>query len=522
MSINFTIDGSWLCNSRGTVTPIEGARVEFWQQVSSWVDWFDRHISSTYTDAGGGYAGSFSSGHQHDFYARLVLNDDQGARLHNWWTGASWSIDTGTGSNTSGSIHHDLVVSRDGGTRTPRAAVWQGARNATQEYRGTVGAPPPDADYDIAIETTVFPTPWSTLSTTHWPDGYDTRGRDTYSVNFHEFGHTVRHSMDGDFPHFLFDAIRFVYPRTHDPADCRNPTNLGFAFNEGWAEFWATDWGASPPASPCDATDNMELEGNVAAALYALSQCRGVGRRGMVQVLQGNPQAIHSFAEFAGAFRRRFPVCRPEIIAVGPAIAHNAGEQIAISAADRAAATLLKIRQQAEVTADLRATHAAAVAASAVVEPCDTVDRCEALFQAVTGPPLLAARIAQSELVGERLERDLRLLTEEGDGDDAEDRGGRGRDGGGGGGLTDARTYARHLSDQRSFDRRTLAVVIEATRQALAALGPFAAGDPTGTVTGRIAELTAALREFETRERAGLPPPEALQPPGAAFGESAT
>ena len=124
----------------------------------------------------------------------------------------------------------------------------------------------------------------------------------------------------------------------------------------------------------------------------------------MVQVLQGNPQAIHSFAEFAGAFRRRFPVCRPEIIAVGPAIAHNAGEQIAISAAD------------------LRATHAAAVAASAVVEPCDTVDRCEALFQAVTGPPLLAARIAQSELVGERLERDLRLLTEEGDGDDDEEQ----------------------------------------------------------------------------------------------------
>ena len=537
MSINFTIDGSWLSNNRGTVSPVEGARVEFWQQVSSWVDWFDRHISSTYTDANGQYAGDFSSGHQHDFYARLVLNDDQGARLHNWWTGSSWSTDTGTGSNTSGNIHHDLVISRDGGTGTPRAAIWQGARNAAQEYRSSVGAPPPDSDYDIAVETTIFPTPWSTLSTPHWPDGYDTRGRDTYSVNFHEFGHTVRHSMDGDFAHFLFDAIRFVYPRTHDPTDCANTTNLGFAFNEGWAEFWATDWGSTPPASPCDPTTNMELEGNVAAALFALSQCRGAGRRGMVQVLQGSPLAIHSLAEFAGAFRRRFPVCRPDLVAVGDVIAHNAGEQFAIGAADRAAATLLKIREQAQVTAELRAAHGAAVAAAANLTPCDTVDRCDALFQAVTGPLLLAGRIAQSEQVSERLERDLRLLTEPGEdgnrGDDEEDedRGEREEDHGhhhGEGhdhgrdaiGLTNARMYARHVAGQKSFDRQTLSIVVGATREALAALEPFVGGDPTGTLAGHVADLTTSLLEFESRLRAGLPPPEALQPPGATFGET--
>jgi hypothetical protein len=271
----------------------------------------------------------------------------------------------------------------------------------------------------------------------------------------------------------------------------------------------------------------MELEGNVAAALYGLSQCRGVGRHGMVQVLQANPLAIHSFAEFAGAFRRRFPVCHPEIVAVGDVIAHNAGEEFAVSAADRAAATLLKIREQAEVTAELRRSYDAAVAVAANLTPCDTVDRCEALFQAATGPPLLAGRIAQSEQVSERLELDLRLLTEPDDEDDerAEDEGDRGEhehDGRGPIGLTNARTYARHLADQKRFDRQTLSIAIGATRDALTALGPLVDRDPTGTMAGYVAALTASLLQFETRQRSDLPPPEALQPPGASFGETAT
>jgi len=80
--------------------------------------------------------------------------------------------------------------------------------------------------------------------------------------------------------------------------------------------------------------------------------------------------------------------------------------------------------------------------------------------------------------------------------------------------------YARHAADQKSFDLQTLSLVIAATREARTALGPFAAGDPTGTVEGYVTDLTTALLEFETRHRAGLPPPEALQPPGAAFGET--
>jgi len=148
-----------------------------------------------------------------------------------------------------------------------------------------------------------------------------------------------------------------------------------------------------------------------------------------------------------------------------------------------------------------------------------------------------AGRIAQSEQVSERLERDLRLLTEPGEdgnrGDDEEDedRGEREEDHGhhhGEGhdhgrdaiGLTNARMYARHVAGQKSFDRQTLSIVVGATREALAALEPFVGGDPTGTLAGHVADLTTSLLEFESRLRAGLPPPEALQPPGATFGET--
>ena len=54
---------------------------------------------------------------------------------------------------------------------------------------------------------------------------------------FHEFGHRIRHAADGDEAHFLGDAIRFQYAR-HPAAD--DHANLGFAFNEGWAEYHAT------------------------------------------------------------------------------------------------------------------------------------------------------------------------------------------------------------------------------------------------------------------------------------------
>ncbi len=553
-AINFTIDGSWFCNNRGDVRPVAGARVEYWLRVSSIVNWFDEEITATHTNINGQYSQGFSSDDQNDFYARLSLNDDQGARLHNWWTGSSWTIDTGAGRNTSGTIHHDLVISRDGGSGTPRCAIWQGAHNAYREYVASVGAAPPDSNYDISLETTIFPTPWTTLATTHWPDGYTTRGggpNAAYAVNFHEFAHSVRHSFDGNFFHFLIDAVRFGYPRTHSPCD---KTNLGFAFNEGWAEFWATDWGATPPAAPfCQgaSTTDMEREGNVAAALFGLSQCRGVGRAGMAGVLQRNPAGvtgrIHSFAEFASAANISFRQCGLPVVVPGEAIDHNVGEEVALTIPQRAAATLAKIAFQNQVTDSLIRSHRAAVAAAALARPCDSVLTCKALFQVVTAPPLLAGRIAQSKQVTARLQRDLEQLSDHQTDEDHEegrssstgdhrkqggstqlDENGQHGDSGrmeeddedGGLSLTSAGLYRRHLSDQQAFDRTTLTTVISATRRALAALKPFAKKDRTGTLAAYVAKLTKSLADFQHQRARGETPSGSLQPPGGAFGEA--
>ena len=51
-----------------------------------------------------------------------------------------------------------------------------------------------------------------------------------------EFAHTIRHSYDGNLLHFLFDAVKFQYAQRHH---CNLKTSLRFAFNEGWAQYYA-------------------------------------------------------------------------------------------------------------------------------------------------------------------------------------------------------------------------------------------------------------------------------------------
>jgi hypothetical protein len=511
MSIDFIIDGSWFCNNVGTVSPVEGARVEFWQQESSIVDWFDQHISNTHTDANGQYSGAFSSHHRHRMYARLVLNDDQGARLHNWWIDSSWCIDTPTGLNTSGLIHNDLVIAQDGGNGTPLCAIWQGARMAVQDYIATIGEAPPGGPYDIDIDYNLFSYPWSTLGTTHWPYGYVTGGaygpNASYSVNFHEFGHTVRHSLDGNFAHFLYDAVRFWYARTHNPIDCGG-TNHGFAFNEGWAEFWATDWGAEPPGAPCEQTTDIEQEGDVAAMLYALSLCSDVGRAGMVSILRENPGSIHSFPDFEAALRGIFPDCGVGALRQGEAVAHNAGEEYAVPAATRIEVTDRLLAKQAQTTDALRRAYGDATRNATTVRPCDSPEQCESLFEMVTAPALLRGRIDQSEQVTAVLKADLRRLQDHGEDEH--------------GAILIERTYRDRLLERKRFDSRTYEIVTDAANAALAAIAPFEDSDRSGTLARKMAIIRASVTDLESRRDRELPPPEAVQPPGADFGQTVT
>ena len=105
---------------------------------------------------------------------------------------------------------------------------------AVADYRRRTGLIPPYRS--LRIRTGVLlhgGTPYATNDVVRIP-------RRTNGISFetakHELAHTIRQSYDGSLGHFLFDVVRYKYMQQHY---CSKRTNKGFAFNEGWAEFWA-------------------------------------------------------------------------------------------------------------------------------------------------------------------------------------------------------------------------------------------------------------------------------------------
>lgn len=99
--------------------------------------------------------------------------------------------------------------------------------------------------------------------------------------------------------HFLKDVVRFKYMQHHS---CGKRTNNGFAFNEGWAEFWAGQCFGTYGTSPTQ----YNYEGNVAKALRSLKSRCNASYRQMVEVLAQNKKRIHSFTEYRAAFSRLY------------------------------------------------------------------------------------------------------------------------------------------------------------------------------------------------------------------------
>jgi hypothetical protein len=131
---------------------------------------------------------------------------------------------------------------------------------------------------------------------------------------FHEFAHTVRHVFDSpdNINHWNCDDFRWAYARTH----CGNEIyNMHFAFNEGWAGFWAS--ARHRKSAPYDLVRNCNfappLDGNedwvesyVANALLSLEKqlmtkkgmTKEQANRKMLDVLRKNPRTIHSLYAF--------------------------------------------------------------------------------------------------------------------------------------------------------------------------------------------------------------------------------
>ena len=89
--------------------------------------------------------------------------------------------------------------------------------------------------------------------------------------------------------------VKYTYTQHHR---CGQVTNEGFAFNEGWASFWAGGCLGSHYGST---TKDYTIEGNVAKLIRVLMLRCGSTYRQLVEVLEKNKGGIHSYKEYATA-----------------------------------------------------------------------------------------------------------------------------------------------------------------------------------------------------------------------------
>jgi hypothetical protein len=414
--------GSWMCLNQGAAlpAPLQHAQVEFFRYHAGW---FDDLVGTTLTDANGAFAGEFASDSPGDFYARLHLDDKQGVELFNAEDlSNAWSFDSQHVSNTANGLVDlgQIALARNDGAGTPRCAIWQGAHSAYREYVSMVGIPPlgPVQSYSVVLDKGPLPqTPWTTVNSTRWPDNYPTGS--TYQTNRHEFGHAIRQSLDGDFFHFVADAAEYDYARQH--WHCM-VTNDGFAFNEGWAEYWSDDNSTCTPYAY-----GFGVEGNVANDLQNLaSHCFGLGigdaaqkraaeHKGMIGVLQQGQNIVHSDADFRARLHQLAPGCAlpapTELLQrlsslvprpLASALPGSSEQPPAPSAAEVGAHLQQQTQGQAAVTATLRQDLPRAQAEAAHSASCRAAD-CNNEVERIALPALIRGRIALSDLLAQQL-----------------------------------------------------------------------------------------------------------------------
>jgi hypothetical protein len=378
------------------------AQVEFFRHRS---DWYDDKVGEVVTNEDGSYSIDLWASRQGDYYARLHLDDHLGAHLNTSWDLTFKSYDSQHLSNSRPLLYYGgTIIYRTSGT--PDCAIWLGAHKAHEEYKATMGSYGPVPDYSIVIWKAAA-VPYSYLQSTNWPDAYDPSASGVgghgdfidFQTNFHEFGHCVRNSADGDFTHLSNDASLYTYGRYHNY--CGGPSgyieNYGFGFSEGWAEFWAKD------TAGCG-SDNMAIEGNVARDLDVLSKCPTVGRSGMINVLIGSgPNSIHSDAEFRKHYHFLHTEC-PLPAPSGSAVA-TAGTAAAaprINQGERPPdpkqqliELIHTLHRQEEMTERLKREEKRAVREAKHPGRCDS-SSCEVVASRLARPAALAGKVEMS------------------------------------------------------------------------------------------------------------------------------
>jgi hypothetical protein len=381
--------GQFQCNDREVVSPLAGMAVELWKRGDSFwpVEWVGSRVDQGFTDSEGRFR-MRTPPDEDNYFVRMALRDAHGVHLRDFWGINDWSVDTEQKRNN--------VATRDYGSMvftTPaqshKCAIWSGVHKANEEFRAETGTELPTRGVEIQADAVTAGTPFTPGTSILWPGGYSvgpSAGDD--STTRHEYAHVMRHGMDGDFGHFVGDAATFNYAQHHEAC---GRTNEGFAFNEGWAEFWAQRFW---PAPDCGSPNDMSFEGNVAAALTELMEnCAGGQRKVMVENLRRNPLRIHSFAEFRDLLG--CPIPRPVPVLVIAATAEAAPPPAPPRV--RAGAALREVKSASKHIGRLEKTLTAALRKAQNPPSCDK-EPCMATLQALTRPAAIKFEIQMAKI----------------------------------------------------------------------------------------------------------------------------
>ena len=192
--------------------------------------------------------------------------------------------------------------------------IWRHAVEVLQTYHGQMNEVPPAGGYTLVRRAAGLPKiPWTSYDTVELSNDLNRASRCTI---FHEFGHTVRHVLDGSHQHFTNDVFKYIYGQEHAN---NGITNVQHAFNEGVADYWQkiadgcggqsavgnnTDW------REWDVADELTK----LSAIYVNGQALGV--KGVFGLLRENPGSIHSLYQFKAALNKKYPAQAPAPAAV--------------------------------------------------------------------------------------------------------------------------------------------------------------------------------------------------------------
>lgn len=228
--------------------------------------------------------------------------------------------------------------------------IWRMAVPVLRDYQSRMDEVPPAGGFRIVRRAAGLPEiPWTSYDTLELSS-------DVAWVNqctmYHEFGHSVRHVLDGSQKHFADDVFIYIYGQEHGGNEI---TNAQHAFNEGVANYWES-------INSCAVTSSGNnvhwREGDIAARLRFLSSNvmvngNPLGPQGVLALLRDNPGSIHTLQQFETALKHKYPqapdpqpmakcptdykndgaFCRQDLTQVKPSLTRGAGTPLSACAA---------------------------------------------------------------------------------------------------------------------------------------------------------------------------------------------